>query len=96
MALRKDCAVCFYCMKNVWKLTAEKNKELAYTSVKFKNWKKTLECFNMITKKVNATKKQQLWKDKLDLCKIENDFISKNDEHYNQFKCLLRLISFRF
>ena len=96
MALRKDCAVCFYWMKNVWKLTAEKNKELAYTSVKFKNWKKTLECFNMITKKVNATKKQQLWKDKLDLCKIENDFISKNDERYNQFKCLLRLISFRF
>ena len=22
---------------------------------------------------------------KLDLCKIRNDFISKNDKHYNQF-----------
>ena len=49
----------------------------------------------MINKKVNNTKKQQLCKDKLDLCKIENDFIS-NNERYNQFKCLLRLISFRF
>ena len=27
-------------MKNVSKVTAEKNKEPAYTSVGFKNWKK--------------------------------------------------------
>ena len=32
-------------MKNVSKLTAEKNKEPAYTSVGFENWKKAPECF---------------------------------------------------
>ena len=43
--IEKDCVVCFYCMKNVSKLTAEKNKEPAYTSVGFKNWKKAPDCF---------------------------------------------------
>ena len=32
-------------MENLLKLTAEKNKEPASTSVGFKNWKKTTECF---------------------------------------------------
>ena len=43
--IEKDFVVCFYCMKNVSKLTAEKNKEPAYTSDGFKNWKKEPECF---------------------------------------------------
>ena len=38
-------AFCFYCMKHKSKLTAEKNKEPAYISVGFKNWKKTPDCF---------------------------------------------------
>ena len=32
-------------MKNVSKLTAEKNKEPAYISFGFKNWEKATECF---------------------------------------------------
>ena len=32
-------------MKNVSKLTSEKNKEPAYISFGFKNWKKATECF---------------------------------------------------
>ena len=43
--IEKDCEVCFYCMKKVSKLTAGKNKEPAYISVEFKNWKKTPERF---------------------------------------------------
>ena len=43
--IEKDCEVCFYCMKKVSKLTAGKNKEPAYISVEFKNWKKTPEGF---------------------------------------------------
>ena len=66
-------------MKNVSKLTAEENKEPAYKSVGFKNRKKTPNVLK-ITKTVNAIKKQQPWQlsftDKLDLCKIGNDFIS--------------------
>ncbi|MEM6831947.1 MAG: DUF4371 domain-containing protein [Bacteroidota bacterium] len=41
----KDCVFCFYCMKHKSKLTAEKNKEPAYISVGFKNWKKAPDCF---------------------------------------------------
>ena len=40
-----DCIFCFYCMKNLSKLTAEKNKEPAYTLIGFKNWKIDPECF---------------------------------------------------
>ena len=43
--IEKDCLFCFYCMKNISKLTAEKNKEPTYTSIEFKNWKKAPECF---------------------------------------------------
>ena len=47
-------------MKNVSKLTGtEKNKEPAYISVGFKNWKKAPECFkehqNNKCRKVSAT-----------------------------------------
>ena len=40
MILRKIVQFAFIYMKNVSKVTAEKNKEPAYTSVGFKNWKK--------------------------------------------------------
>ena len=87
--IEKDCVVCFYCMKNVSKLIAEKNKEPAYTSVGLKIGKRHPSLLK-ITKTVNATKKQQRWQlsftDRLDLCKIGNDFISKNNERYNQFE----------
>ena len=39
--IEKDCVFCFYCIKNTSKLTAQKNKELAYTSVGFKIGKGT-------------------------------------------------------
>ena len=41
----KDCVFCFYCIKNLSKLTAGKIKEPAYTLIGFKNWKKAPECF---------------------------------------------------
>ena len=54
----KYCVFCFYCMKNVSKLTAEKNKEPTYTSVGFRNWKKAKSVLK-ITKTVNVTKEYQ-------------------------------------
>ena len=32
----RDCVLCFYCMNNLEKLTAEKNKELTYISTGFR------------------------------------------------------------
>ena len=46
--IEEDCVFRFSCMKNLLKLTAEKTKELVYKSVGFKNWKKILECFNLL------------------------------------------------
>ena len=43
--LEKDHVFCFYCMKHESKLTAEKNKDPAYITNGFKNWKKAPECF---------------------------------------------------
>ena len=44
--IEKNCVFCFYCIKNVSKLAAEKNKQPTYTSVGFKNWKKAPKFFN--------------------------------------------------
>ena len=43
--IEKDCIFCFYCMKNVSKLTTEKNTEPAHTLVRFEDLKNALECF---------------------------------------------------
>ena len=43
--IEKDSVFCFYCMKSFSKLTAEGNKEPAFTSIGFKNWKKALDSF---------------------------------------------------
>ena len=43
--IKQDCVFCFYCMKHESKLSAEKNKEPAYISTGFKNWKKAPDCF---------------------------------------------------
>ena len=54
------------------------------TARRFKTWlRSTLrnQRFNSLAI-LNAYK---IFADKLDLCKIGNDFISKNDESYNQF-----------
>ena len=82
--IEKDYVVCFFCMKNLSKQKAEKNKELAYISVGFKNWKKVPECFkdhqNSKCYKEAAILAVITYRQtrKLDLCKIGNDLISKN------------------
>ena len=77
--IEKKCGFFFYFMKNISKLTAEKNKKLPYTSVGFRHRRKRHQSILKIAKTVNATKKQQPWRlslaNKLDLCKIGNDFI---------------------
>ena len=72
-------------MKNISKLTAEKNKEPAYTLVRFKNWKKAPNC-------LKDHQNSNCHKEVATLAVIFNRqtkigiyFISKNDERYNQF-----------
>ena len=64
----------------------EKKNQHTYRSDK--KWKKAPECF-IDHQNSKCHKEQQplelSFTDKLDLCKIENDFRSKNDEHHNQF-----------
>ena len=43
--VQKDSVFCFYCMVHETKLTAEHNKDPAYISEGFKNWKKVPKCF---------------------------------------------------
>ena len=40
-----DYVLCFYCYTHQDKLTTENNKDPAYISVGFKNWKKAPSCF---------------------------------------------------
>ena len=42
---KKDSVFCYYCMIHKEKLTAEHNKEQAYISEGFRNWKKAPACF---------------------------------------------------
>ena len=41
----KDCVTCFVCKKHVTKLDSEKNKEEAFLSAGFRNWKKAITRF---------------------------------------------------
>ena len=43
--VKKDCVFCFYCLTHESKLTAEHNKDPAYLSTGFRNWKKAPKCF---------------------------------------------------
>ena len=58
--IEKDCVDCFYCMKNVSKLTAEKKKNQHTLRSDLKIGKRHPGVLK-ITKTVNATKKQQPW-----------------------------------
>ena len=42
---RKDCVFCQFCIKHQAKLLTEHNKDPAYISAGFGNWKKTPKCF---------------------------------------------------
>ena len=42
---RKDCVFCYFCIKHQAKLSVEHNKDPAYISTGFRNWKKTPKCF---------------------------------------------------
>ena len=42
---KKDYVFCYYCMIHEGKLTAEHNKDPAYISNGFRNWKKAPKCF---------------------------------------------------
>ena len=43
--MERDCVLCFYCFTHEHQLTAEHNKEPAYISTGFRNWKKAPRCF---------------------------------------------------
>ena len=43
--MERDCVLCFYCFTHEHQLTAEHNKEPAYISTRFRNWKKASRCF---------------------------------------------------
>ena len=58
--IEKDCLFCFYCMKNISKPTAEKNKEPTLHRSDLKIGKRHPSVLK-ITKTVNITKKQQSW-----------------------------------
>lgn len=45
--IEKDCVFCFYCLSHESKLTAENNRDPAYISRGFKNWKKAPACFKI-------------------------------------------------
>ena len=41
----KETVFCFYCLAHKHQLTADQNKEPAYISTGFRNWKKAPRCF---------------------------------------------------
>ena len=43
--MERDCVLCFYCFTHEHQLTAEHNKEPAYISTGFQNWKKAPRYF---------------------------------------------------
>ena len=43
--VKNNCVFCYYCVSHDSKLTAEHNKDPAYISTGFRNWKKAPKCF---------------------------------------------------
>ena len=43
--MTKDSVFCYFCIKQQEKLLAENNKDPAYISTGFRNWKKAPKCF---------------------------------------------------
>ena len=53
---KNDCVFCFVCSTHENKLSAEHNKEPAYISTGFRNWKKAPGCFKDCFKTRNVTR----------------------------------------